>query len=230
MQEEILLALQDKLGVKMAEFFARLGFVAYPLAICSFLGLVLMIERLFFFVALPSLKKIECEPLQKNIQSGCPLKFFHKKVGEGFDLLLSHKEQPKEIRDEVTSYWLSEFKKKLFASLKALGLVATIAPMLGFLGTVMGMIDSFQAIASLKGPVYPALVAGGLWTALLTTAVGLIIAIPCLVANQIFRFWGEAYINRLSALLNIVSFTLSGISLKPNKVNHNYDQRYAKIS
>jgi biopolymer transport protein ExbB len=55
--------------------------------------------------------------------------------------------------------------------------VAAIAPMLGFLGTVLGMIRAFQEIQNLQGNVNPSVLAGGIWEALLTTAAGLAVGI-----------------------------------------------------
>lgn len=69
--------------------------------------------------------------------------------------------------------------------LVVLATIANIAPMLGFLGTVIGMILAFQAI-EIAGQVEPALVAAGIKVALITTATGLAIAIPVNVAYNFF--------------------------------------------
>ena len=62
--------------------------------------------------------------------------------------------------------------------LRAVEAVAQAAPLLGLFGTVLGMIDAFQVLEASGGDVDPAGLAGGIWVALLTTAVGLAIAIP----------------------------------------------------
>ena len=59
--------------------------------------------------------------------------------------------------------------------------IAGVAPMLGFLGTVLGMIRAFQDIQALEGNVNPSVLAGGIWEALLTTAAGLAVGIIALV-------------------------------------------------
>jgi len=61
--------------------------------------------------------------------------------------------------------------------MRLLETVVQAAPMLGLLGTVIGMIDAFSTLASAEGAVDPALLAGGIWTALTTTAAGLAIAL-----------------------------------------------------
>ena len=58
--------------------------------------------------------------------------------------------------------------------------------MIGLLGTVIGMIDSFNKLELGGSLVDPAILAGGIWTALLTTAMGLIVAIPALISHYFF--------------------------------------------
>jgi biopolymer transport protein ExbB len=77
--------------------------------------------------------------------------------------------------------------------LRALELIATIAPLLGLLGTVLGMIAAFQALQEAGNNADPALLAGGIWEALLTTAAGMAVAIPASVALT----WFEAVIDRV---------------------------------
>jgi biopolymer transport protein ExbB len=64
--------------------------------------------------------------------------------------------------------------------------IAGIAPMLGFLGTVTGMVSAFQQIESLNGVVNPADLAGGIWEALLTTVFGLVVGIPAYAVYNYF--------------------------------------------
>lgn len=81
------------------------------------------------------------------------------------------------------------------AGLRGLELVATIAPLLGLFGTVLGMIAAFQALQSAGSQADPALLAGGIWEALLTTAAGMAVAIPAGVA----LVWFESVADRLQA-------------------------------
>ena len=61
-------------------------------------------------------------------------------------------------------------------------MISNIAPLLGLLGTVIGMITAFSKLEESGSRVDPAILAGGIWEALLTTAFGLIVAIPALAA------------------------------------------------
>lgn len=73
------------------------------------------------------------------------------------------------------------------AGLRALDLIATIAPLLGLLGTVLGMITAFQTLQEAGSRADPAALAGGIWEALLTTAAGMAVAIPAGVALAWFE-------------------------------------------
>ena len=66
--------------------------------------------------------------------------------------------------------------------IRILELIAMISPLLGLLGTVLGMIQSFQELALAEGAANASVLAGGIWQALLTTAAGLIVAIPAAIA------------------------------------------------
>ncbi|WP_116083823.1 MotA/TolQ/ExbB proton channel family protein [Tropicimonas sp. IMCC34011] len=79
------------------------------------------------------------------------------------------------------------------SGLKLLELIATIAPLLGLLGTVVGMIAAFQALQEAGSRADPAALAGGIWEALLTTAAGMGVAIPATMAAS----WFESQVDRL---------------------------------
>jgi biopolymer transport protein ExbB len=79
------------------------------------------------------------------------------------------------------------------SGLRPLELIATIAPLLGLLGTVLGMISAFQALQVAGSRADPSALAGGIWEALLTTAAGMAVAIPASMALT----WFEAVADRL---------------------------------
>ena len=70
--------------------------------------------------------------------------------------------------------------------LPSLEIIAQVSPLIGLLGTVIGMIDSFNELELGGSLVDPSILAGGMWTALLTTAMGLIVAIPTLISHYFF--------------------------------------------
>lgn len=86
-----------------------------------------------------------------------------------------------ELREEVERV-ADEQIGQLESGLRGLDTIGTLAPLLGLLGTVMGMIRAFAQMEQAGRAVNPALLSGGIWEALLTTAVGLAVAIPALAA------------------------------------------------
>ena len=90
------------------------------------------------------------------------------------------------------------------------------APMLGLLGTVVGMIEAFGRLAASSGAADPAVLAGGIWTALMTTAVGLTIA----VAFYFVTVWLEGRIAReRAAMERVISAALNGrVDARPGDV------------
>ncbi|MDA0923286.1 MAG: MotA/TolQ/ExbB proton channel family protein [Proteobacteria bacterium] len=84
---------------------------------------------------------------------------------------------------------------ELRGGLRPLDLIVTIAPLLGLLGTVLGMIAAFQALQEAGGQTDPATLAGGIWEALLTTAAGMAVAIPAAAALT----WFDSIADRVQA-------------------------------
>ncbi len=104
--------------------------------------------------------------------------------------LLKHKnisqKVESDVREEISR--LSEERIDYYSSkLDSLQVIAAIAPLLGLLGTVFGMIEAFQQMESAGKSVDPSILSGGIWEALLTTAAGLSVAIPIVVIESYFR-------------------------------------------
>ena len=79
--------------------------------------------------------------------------------------------------------------------LRIIDLIATIAPLVGLLGTVLGMIEAFQALQDSGAQADPSALAGGIWEALLTTAAGMGIAIPA----SILLSWYDSVVENVQA-------------------------------
>jgi biopolymer transport protein ExbB len=76
---------------------------------------------------------------------------------------------------------------KLGYYLRTLEVIASLAPLLGLLGTVIGMIEAFQAMEAAGSQVNPSVLSGGIWKALLTTAIGVAVAIPVSIIHSWFE-------------------------------------------
>lgn len=99
---------------------------------------------------------------------------------------------PADLRDSGETV-IAAGVSRLQGGFRLLDSVAQAAPLLGLLGTVLGMIEAFRALEGAGAAVDPALLAGGIWVALTTTAAGLALAIPV----QLMLTWFEARLDRL---------------------------------
>jgi biopolymer transport protein ExbB len=103
---------------------------------------------------------------------------------------------------DVASIELRHHQQKAYA----LAIVATVAPIVGLLGTVVGMIEAFHVIAFSEGMGNPALLAGGISKALINTACGLCVALPALAMHHFFKnrqmFFGLALEKKINGLIN----------------------------
>jgi len=104
---------------------------------------------------------------------------------------------------DIASMELRQHQQKAYA----LAIVATVAPIVGLLGTVLGMIDAFHVIAYADGMGNPALLAGGISKALVNTAAGLTVALPALGMHHFFKHrlttLGLALERQINALIHL---------------------------
>ncbi|MCY4259980.1 MAG: MotA/TolQ/ExbB proton channel family protein [Rhodobacteraceae bacterium] len=124
---------------------------------------------------------------------------------ESHEFLLKYPRQTAEVKIEASG---KTILAEANAHLRIFELIATIAPLLGLFGTVLGMIAAFQALQDSGSQADPAVLAGGIWEALLTTAAGMAVAIPATIALTCF----EGIIEHLELdLENIASDALAAI-------------------
>ncbi|MBK5930439.1 MotA/TolQ/ExbB proton channel family protein [Halochromatium salexigens] len=95
------------------------------------------------------------------------------------------------LREELTRFASAQLEQ-LRAWLRALEVIAALSPLLGLLGTVLGMIEAFRQLELAGSQVDPAILSGGIWQALLTTAAGLSVAIPVVLVHS----WLERRVER----------------------------------
>ncbi len=168
-----------------------MGFMRVPLSICVVIGFFVIIWK-FFDLLMKSTRtkkvlgevdellaqhRIE-EALEATRNSDAPAA---KILYAGLD---RHEEGTERVMKAIENQGLIELSK-LERGLVILATLTNVAPLLGFLGTVIGMIIAFQSIEA-AGEVEATLVAGGIKVALLTTAAGLVIAIPVSISHNYF--------------------------------------------
>lgn len=162
-----------------------------PLFLCSLIGLALILERCFFLFRQPRLSGTEKYKLlalfqqQKFNEGQKLLEALRPFYIDAISAVYSARSKAKTIRDETAATIMLPVTERLKAHLSGLITVSALAPMFGLLGTVIGLMHAFREIGLSHGPVEPALVADGLWQALFTTAIGLMIAAVCIFSHAL---------------------------------------------
>ena len=175
--------------------FQKGGPLMYPLLLLGVLSIALIIERFYSLATKRVIPEKTIEEIDFYIRE--------KRLTEAFTVAKGKNSIATEVLAAILNAYLSGRKTKedliafaeetakleipkLETLVNALGAIAAIAPLLGFLGTVTGMIQVFEAL-SIEGLGNPDVLAKGISQALLTTAFGLTIAIPSIAAYWFFR-------------------------------------------
>ena len=174
----------------MFELISKGGYVIVAIMACSLVAFTVIIERwLFYRTADASARRFQkfcqnpgaAEVVNSN-SSGAAATIFEKMWESAARLPAGAQEQRQLAVDDTVRTEIPRLESNLYILTTA----ATIAPLLGLLGTVLGMIKTFQA-ASMTGLGNPQMLAEGISEALYNTAGGLMVAIPCIMANNHFR-------------------------------------------
>lgn len=176
----------------MYELFLKGGLLMYPIAFCSIVALGIFLERLWALRkarVIPReflLEAIDLVAKGKLTEAMTMCKRTDASVAHIIYAGLAHfgksREAIKERMEEVGRREVANLERYI----SVVGTIAGVSPLLGLLGTVSGMIKSFNVIA-LQGVAEPGALAGGISEALLTTAAGLIVAIPSFVMHRYLR-------------------------------------------
>ncbi len=179
------------------------GYVMIPLIILSVISVTLIFERCWCWLLVGgrgSMRRIE--KLNAVLRRG---DFIHAKE------LVKRDSSPygfvaKAMIEEGTSDAVAieavELQRpRLDRFMVALSTIITAAPLLGILGTVLGIIQSFRLLGEQSVLTDPSDVAGGIAAALLTTALGLIVALVTLFPYMLFRGWSSRAIGRLESVI-----------------------------
>jgi biopolymer transport protein ExbB len=177
----------------MIAFLSKGGPICIPIVLCSIISLTLICERLYRFhkarlkdpLFLDSIKVLIKTGKSEEALSRC-----HQAKSPIGNILATGIEKAhnsgscknlNEIEKSLSHAGQQELRE-LDRYLPTLATIANIAPLLGLFGTVTGMIKAFMVIQELGGAVNASVLAGGIWEALLTTALGLAVALPTVVA------------------------------------------------
>ena len=182
----------DPQSVDIFEVIFKGGILMWPIMACSVIALAITIER-FFSLRRASIDTREFMDTMRQVLR-------QNRVQEAIEIcdetdapvarimkagILKHNRSKEDIREAIEDAGHLEIPR-LERHLSALATCANIAPLLGLLGTVAGMIKAFAQIQYKKGQVNPSDLAEGISNALVTTATGLTVAIPTLVVYNYF--------------------------------------------
>ena len=176
----------------MNEFITAGGPFMWPLLACSVLIITITIERSWFLqnrlVSPKGLKAQIINLLEKETISKKQASEIANLSSLGFLLIncIKYKNLQRDNLESKIEEKAIEVKYGLERNLTMLGTIATISPLLGLLGTVVGMITAFTGLTETAG-ANPDLLASGISQALITTAFGLFIAVPGLVMHKYFE-------------------------------------------
>jgi biopolymer transport protein ExbB len=174
----------------LLDLIQRGGWVMYPLLLCSLAALAIILERVWALRrsrVIPRSLAVSVNDLLKRRRYADAASLCQdgrssaaRLIRQGLKLIGQRRELFRDAMEE-TGRRESGF---LSSHLELLGVIASVTPLLGLLGTVSGMINAFGAVAR-AGMGNPGLLAGGIGQALLTTAAGLIIAIPAIIIHRL---------------------------------------------
>jgi biopolymer transport protein ExbB len=176
----------------LIELFVKGGFAMWPLLVCSVVACAIVAERFFYFVRLRFDYKVFISQLKYLLAQGKKKEAIllcrkqASPVPRIAELYLKNTESDK-MRSDILKREGSFAMEKVEARLRALAAITHIAPLIGLLGTVTGLVAAFHQIELMGGQAQPADLAGGIWEALTTTVFGLLIAIPCMAVYHGFE-------------------------------------------
>ncbi len=190
----------------IAEIFEKGGPIVWVLLVYSFIALALVLERVSYHVLL--------KRLPRDFEQALAAAFAENRVDAYLGSLKGPEARVMQqiirassegIRDldSVASRCGSEELLKMERGFRTLSILGNTAPLLGLLGTIIGMIKAFMVIEMAGGQVNPQALAGGIWEAMLTTGVGLSVAIPILLLLHMLESTADkrAHSMRRSAML-----------------------------
>lgn len=196
--------------MNLFSIFLKGGFLMWPILLCSIIGLTVIIDRYIVLrkakINIPAFMVRIRGLIKKKDISGAISYCMEEKspvaniIRKGLKKYRLGHERVKEAIENAGRQEISKLEK----GLSVLATIAGIAPLLGFLGTVTGMIQAFMTIEDLAGAANPSDLAGGIWEALTTTAFGLIVGIPALAFYNYFLSAVKKTVGEMETVANDV--------------------------
>lgn len=180
-------------GQSFQELFHRGGPLMWPLLGCSIVAVALICDRLFVYwrMHVPHASLLarlqdatrhgQLDSLQNEFSAS------DRPLCRVLHTYLVNRGEEQDLREQAVARVASQQVARYDRRLNWLGIITHASPLLGLLGTVMGLVGAFHQIELKGGQVQPGDLASGIWSALLTTVCGLMIALPSLAAFHILQ-------------------------------------------
>ena len=185
----------------MFSYFLRGGVLMYPLLLCSVLMVAVVIERFIVFTRARKSQNRIMGKIREYLDQGiveAAVAYCDQVRGPAAMIIksgLSVHAQGSRSMESAFQRAAQEQVPLMERNLPVLSTIASISTLIGFTGTVLGMIQAFDAIAA-AGATSPAIVASGVAQALITTAAGLLIAIPTVIFYHMFNHWLKIFVQK----------------------------------
>ena len=174
----------------MIAFLSKGGVLVVPILFCSVLMLAIFCERIVRYAVNRSRSKDIEQKVSDLVEAGdidqalkvC--KNSRSSMGGVLEKAIRARDMEKEMLESVIVNATENEVRDLSSYLQVLATIGNITPLLGLLGTIIGMIKAFMVIQQMGGKVNAAVLAGGIWEAMLTTAFGLAVALPTMVVHS----------------------------------------------
>ena len=171
------------------------GIIGWVIVVLGLVGILFLVLRVFFLISNSGSGKLPNQTLQNLINNGVKntLTYLKPKKGSTARTLkatVRNIDRDREHIEDIISEAIIHESTRLDKLSSVILIIAAVAPLLGLLGTVTGMIATFDIITEF-GTGDPKLLSGGISIALVTTELGLIVAIPLLLAGNLLNSWAE---------------------------------------
>ena len=193
--------------MNIEELFLRGGIVVWILAAYSIVGIGIVMDRYFLFLRqhkLPSEIKAGLNRLLDKADAISQIKDLKGPEARIIHAVVDANQQGVKDLHGVGTRIRSTEMQRMESGLPTLGLLGNTAPLLGLLGTITGMIKAFMVIEQAGGKVDAQALAGGIWEAMITTGVGLAVAIPLLILLHLLEGGVERRVQSMESCLSLL--------------------------
>jgi biopolymer transport protein ExbB len=196
------------------DLFIKGGIIVWILAAYSLIGVAIVVERYILFLRQQRLPKgLTPQHLSRLLERNDAATAVQNLKGPEARIIQAVVEADShDVQDlhGVGARGRSEELKRMEVGLPTLGLLGNTAPLLGLLGTITGMIKAFMVIEQAGGKVDAQALAGGIWEAMITTGVGLAVAIPLLILLHLLEGSVERRVQSMDNCLSLLLERRSG--------------------